>query len=188
MQFSDKRLWMYVNVLLALAVMVLLICLLVGLGRSRAAAPANGNAEPGAQAVEAAPSPPVARREVDAGRVGVRPVSYLKSAMSADATESWRLRGVQPQEWARLPASPGMDMAETQDGYLLTFSLPGVRNDDIRLSLTGRVMTVQAVVRDPQGKQVGGMERRVLLPRASGDAAEFQALYTNGILRICVTK
>ncbi|MFZ4396190.1 MAG: Hsp20/alpha crystallin family protein [Kiritimatiellia bacterium] len=191
MQFFNIRFWVYLNAALALVVIVLLIGLLIGRGRaSHAVEPAAGNGEMGAQAVDALPAllPPAVRREVDAGRVGVRPVSYVKNAVAPDATENWRMRGMHPQEWARLPASPGMDMTETQNGYLLTFSLPGVRNEDIRLSLTGRVMTVQAMVRDPHGKQVGGMERRVLLPRASGDLAEFQALYSNGVLRICVAK
>ena len=98
------------------------------------------------------------------------------------------MRGVQPQEWARWPASPGMDMTETPDGYLLTFSLPGVHNDDIRLSMTGRVVTVQAVVRDPHGRQIGGMERRVLLPQMPDDATDCKAVYTNGVLRVSVAK
>ena len=188
MQFSDKRFWIYLNAALVLLVIVLLICLLLERVRSRAAVSATGHAVRGTQAAEAVPSQPVVRREVDAGRVGVRSVSFAKNTAASDVAENWRMRGMQPQEWARLPASPGMDMAESPDGYLLAFSLPGVRNEDIRLSLTGRVMTVQAVVRDTRGNQVGGLERRVLLPRTSGEAANFQALYSNGVLRICVAK
>ena len=98
------------------------------------------------------------------------------------------MRGVQQEEWAYLPATPGMDMAERPDGYLLAFSLPGVRSQDIRLSMTDCVMTVQAVLRDVHGHPVGGMERRVLLPRTPGDPGAFKAFYTNGVLRICVAK
>ena len=125
---------------------------------------------------------------MDAGRVGVRQVSFSRNTILPDASEGWRLRGVQPQEWAFLPASPGMDMAERPDGYLLTFSLPGVRNEDVLLSMTDRVVTVQAIVRDARGNQVGGMERRVLLPRTPGDRSEFKALFTTGVLRVCVAK
>jgi len=184
MNFCDKRLWTVLNALLALGILILLICLLLGRWRTGARLSPVGNDPKAAAPVNSS----AVRREVDAGRVGVRPVSFTRNSVLPDASENWRIRGIQPQEWALLPASPGMDMAERPDGYLLAFSLPGVRNEDIRLSMTDRVVTVQAVIRDARGNQVGGMERRVLLPRTPGDPAAFQALFTNGVLRICVAK
>jgi HSP20 family molecular chaperone IbpA len=181
MLFRDKRVWFILNALLAAGIVVLVAWLLADHWLSRGA-PA------GSHATAAPGSSSAVRREVDAGRVGVRPVSFAPNALSSEAPEVWRMRGMHPREWARLPASPGMDMAETPEGFLLTFSLPGVRNEDVRLTMTGRVVTVHAVVRDPHGNQVGGMERRVLLPRAPGDPSGFKALYTNGVLRICVAK
>lgn len=184
MNFCDKRFWTVLNALLALGILILLLCLLLGRWRPGARQSPVGSDPKATAPVNSS----AVRREVDAGSVGVRPVSFTRNAILPDASESWRARGVQPQEWACLPASPGMDMAERSDGYLLAFSLPGVRNEDIRLSMTDRVVTVQAVIRDVRGNQVGGMERRVLLPRTPGDSAVFTARYTNGVLRICVAK
>ena len=180
MHLRDVRLWVVLNALLLLAILVLLVLLLFGQQRHVAAVSSVDNDYHGA--------PTVVPREVDARRVGLRPVSFSRIVFSAETAEGWRVRGVQAQEWARLPASPGMDMAEMPDGYLLTFSLPGVQNDDIRLSMTGSVVTVQAIVRDPHGAQVGGLERRVRLPRTPNVPAEFKAIFTNGVLRICVAK
>ena len=172
--------WSVLNALLASVIIVLLVCLLVGQRRNRAD---DRNTMPYDDS-----QPLSIPHEVDVGRVGMRPVSFTRIVVSAEAAEGWRARGVQPQEWARLPASPGMDMAELPDGYLLTISLPGVCNADIRLSMTGQVVTVQAVMRNAQGEPVGGMERRVRLPRTPNDPADFKALFTNGVLRICVMK
>ena len=171
-----------VNAVLALVIIALLVALL--LGQRRRGAQIAGSLDPASDGGGAGEF----HRAVDCERERVRPVSFARIVISSETAEGWRVRGAQPQEWARLPASPGMDMAELPDGYLLTFSLPGVQNDDLRLSMTGRVVTVQAVVRDPNGNQVGGFERRVRLPRTSNDPADFKALYTNGVLRICVAK
>jgi HSP20 family molecular chaperone IbpA len=184
----DKRLLVFVNVLLLVLVAVLLGLLGWRSWRAQEARPLTGALLVHRLMVECASAEPVVMREVAVGRVGVRSVSFAQSARVSNVREGWAIRGVEPQEWARLPASPGMDMAESADGYLLTFSLPGVRDDDIRLTMTGRVMAVQARLRDEQGHQVGGMERRVLLPHTPGDTALFTARYTNGILRVCVAK
>ena len=184
MNFRDVRFWAMLNAGLALLIIVLLGLLLLGQWR-RGVMPAEAS-----ERNEIAPLNALAERgEVNFVRVGVRPVSFTRILIAADAAEGWRIRGVQPQEWARLPASPGMDMTEGADGYLLTFSLQGVCNEDIRLSVTDRVVTVQAVVRDPHGTQIGGVERRVRLPPTSNeDDADFKALFTNGVLRVCVAK
>ncbi len=176
----------WVNTLLLVLVAVLLGLLLWRVWWVDATRPEAGDLLVHRLIVAAAPPEPVLRREVMVG--GVRAVSFAPLAGVSNLRETWVMRGVEPQEWARLPASPGMDMVESSEGYLLTFSLPGVRDEDIRLSLTGRVMSVHARLRDGQGNQVGGMERRVRLPHTSGDPALFTARYTNGILRVCVGK
>jgi len=187
MYLRNIRFLVFLNALLALLILALLVCLLLGQWRQRSAQSPTGTNASG-KVFSPFGKPPASRREIDAGHVGVRPVSFSRVVVSAEVAEGWRVRGMQPQEWARLPASPGMDMTEMPEGYLLTFSLPGVLNEDIRLSVTDRVVTVQAVVRDPLGNQVGGLERRVLLPQTPGDPADFKAVFTNGLLRVCVAK
>jgi len=183
MHLRHMRFLVILNALLTLVILVLLACLWSG--RCRFAA--------GQTHIETKTAPDGAQsdalREIGVvHRVGIRAVSFTCQALPPDPSDGWRQRGMQPQEWARLPASPGMDMTETPDNYLLNFSLPGVSNNDIHLSMTGRVVSIQAVVRDARGHEICAMERRVLLPRIPGDSTEFKAHYTNGVLRVCVGK
>ena len=187
MRQPDLRFWMISNAVLALVIIALLIYVLIG-QRRNGCMPVLDDSEGAGHVAVAMVAPLEVHRAVAIERVGGRPVSFSRMIFSTEVTEGWRVRGVEPQEWARLPASPGMDMAEMPDAYQLTFSLPGVRQNDIHLCLTGSVVTVQAVVRDMHGDQVGGIERRVRLPRTPNDPAEFKSLFTNGVLRISVTK
>jgi HSP20 family molecular chaperone IbpA len=178
MVFQDRRFWVLVNALLATAMVIVVGCIFII--RWRGPEPLRPAGEPARPAV---------RRLVDAGRVDVRPVAYAAPAV-ADVSGGLRMRGVLPQEWARLPPSPGMDTAEMPDGkgYLLTFSLPGVRGEDVQLTMTGSVVTVQALVRDADGNRIGGMERRVWLPQLSGTPGEYRSFFSNGFLCVVVPK
>ena len=79
-------------------------------------------------------------------------------------------------------------MLERPDAYLLAFSLPGVRCEDIWFTVTDRVVTVQAVVRNLAGDLVASVARHVRLPQAPGNSAQCTSCFSNGILRICVAK
>lgn len=91
--------------------------------------------------------------------------------------------------WDRLQASPTLDMRDTENGYLVTFSIPGVNADDLGVLLDGRVLTVRAWC-PADGADGGGhrYERRILLPGPVGEAGEAQAHLTNGVLRVHVPK
>lgn len=138
--------------------------------------------------VEDRVEPNPAPRVVDAGGIGVHPISFGDSARYAGLPERWTHRGVQVREWDWLPASPGMDMTETPRDYVLLFSLPGVHDEDICMGITGRVFSVQAVLRNAEGRRIAGMRRRVQLPEDPGPAGIVFAACSNGILRVCVRK
>lgn len=91
--------------------------------------------------------------------------------------------------WDRLQASPTLDMRDTESGYLVTFSIPGVDADELGVLLDGRVLTVRAWC-PATGAGGGGhrYERRILLPGPVGEAGEAQAHLTNGVLRVHVPK
>ena len=129
-----------------------------------------------------------AHRAVDAGWVGVHPISFGDQVRSAELPERWTRRGAQAREWDWLPAFPGMDMTETPRDYVLMFSLPGVRDADICMGITGRVVTVQAAIRNADGNRVSALRRRVQLPEDPGSAGIVSAAFSNGILRVCVRK
>lgn len=89
--------------------------------------------------------------------------------------------------WDRLPASPTLDMRDTENGYLVTCSIPGLRPDDLGVLLEGRVLTVRALCGSDAGRnQI--YERRILLPGPVGSAEQAEALVTNGVLRVHVPK
>jgi len=188
MAFRNRRIWKVVNALLFGSILVLLVLLLANprwlRGRAKQQDSAVGRLPPS----EPAAVDSTMSRRVNAGQMGMRPISFVHETGSRDRRGVWMMRGMQPQEWAPLPACPGMDMQETTNGYLLAFSMPGVRPEDVQLSMTGRVVLVHAILRDGAGNRMGGMDRRVLLPRTPGNPADFQARFTNGILRVCVAK
>jgi len=91
--------------------------------------------------------------------------------------------------WDALNASPSLDMRHTDDGYLVTFSIPGVRPEELGVMLDGRVLTVSALC--GTSAHPGGIrryERRVLLPGSVGALEGAQARLTNGILRVHIPR
>jgi len=162
--------WKWLNTLLLLGIFVLLLLLLIACWHNNVARTA---------AFEIAE----VHRELSVGRFGMPNVPLPDTPR-----EMWSHRGVQPQEWDRVPPSPGMDMAETPRGYVLAFSLPGVRQEDIQLLVTGRLVTVQVALRNRDGERAGGLMRRVQLPVAVSNGAPFAAQLSNGVLRVCVSR
>ena len=182
------RLFRLLNTSLLLAI-ALLAAIWVGWAWNRRPVAMPMDDADAAMVAEAARLPARVLREVNVGRVGVRPVSFDdRQRPLASAREAWSQHGVEPREWDWLPASPGMDMAETPRDYVLLFSLPGVRPEDIRLTVSNHVITVQATVRDAGGSTVGGLLRRVQLPRPTIESAPVASVFSNGVLRVCVGK
>lgn len=93
--------------------------------------------------------------------------------------------------------APVLDMYETKDELLLSFELPGVRENDVTLSITGDLLTVKGKrtfdrdVKDESYHQVervyGKFERSVQLPMAV-QPDKVQATYRDGMLEVKVPK
>lgn len=182
---ARKSTWALVNGVLLAGIVLLFVCWAVLSLRSiQGLESEDRNADRVEDRTEPAPAP----RVVDAGGIGVHPISFGDAVRTEGLPERWTRRGVQVREWDWLPACPGMDMTETPRDYVLLFSLPGVRDADIRMGVTGRVFSVQAVLRNADGKRIGGMRRRVQLPETPGSDGIVFAACSNGILRVCVRK
>ena len=93
---------------------------------------------------------------------------------------------------------PAMDVAETDAAYTLSFDLPGMAKEQVRVNIDGRVVQVEAsVASDPaaaQDARVIHRERRlphfartVRLPVAL-DATASQARFDNGVLTLTLVK
>ena len=92
---------------------------------------------------------------------------------------------------------PALDMYETKDEIVLNFELPGVREKDVTLSITGDVLTLEGergFDSDVKGENYhhvervfGKFERSVQLPMEV-QADKVQATYRDGMLEVKLPK
>jgi HSP20 family protein len=93
--------------------------------------------------------------------------------------------------------APLSDMYETKDDLYVTFELPGIKENDVTVSITGDVLTVKGerkLERDPkdQGNHqiervYGKFERSMTLP-IPVQADKVKATYRDGVLEIRLPK
>jgi len=99
---------------------------------------------------------------------------------------------------ASTPAwAPALDIAERKDAYLVTVELPGVKLDDLDITLEDGLLTIQGerhFAHDSSEEQVhrverssGAFRRSITLP-AHVVADEVEATIEDGVLRILVPK
>ena len=121
----------------------------------------------------------------------------LRSAMDRLFEDSF----VSPLSWRTIAGSetvaPPIDVHETADDLVVTASLPGIKPDDVEITMTGQSLTLRGEFKaDQEVKQeqylyrerrVGSFSRTVQLPtRVQGDAAE--ATFTDGVLTLRIPK
>jgi HSP20 family protein len=93
--------------------------------------------------------------------------------------------------------SPLVDIHETKDSYLLMVELPGVKQEDIQVSVEGDTLTLkgerkrETEVKEDQYHRVersyGRFERSIVLPSVV-DAGRTKATYRDGVLEIQLPK
>lgn len=120
----------------------------------------------------------------------------------ADAGVDELFRGFfKPVRWEGAPAPVmiKMDVTETTDGYLVHAEMPGVRKEDISVSIEGNQVTVAAEVKREMEKKegdrvlrseryFGNVYRSFTLP-ADLDEPKCEATYDKGVLELkLVTK
>lgn len=107
---------------------------------------------------------------------------------------------VKPLHGEPLP-SPGqikMDVKETDGGYTVSAEIPGVKKEDIHVTIEGSVVTVRAEVKqeDTQTKDdkvlrseryFGSVSRGISLPQDI-DQSQAKARYDNGVLTLTLPK
>jgi HSP20 family protein len=102
--------------------------------------------------------------------------------------------------WDRLLATPGLDIRDDGSNHVVTVNLPGVRKSDIRVTLDGSLLTISV----PQSPALASpasegrlppvttlpmrIERRIRLPGAIARAADVQAAFSEGVLRIVIPR
>src|SRR6266511_3647079 len=73
---------------------------------------------------------------------------------------SGRPRAVATGSGVRMWA-PVLDMHETKDDLVLNFELPGVREKDVSLSITGDLLTVKGEREGPHGRELSSRRARL---------------------------
>ena len=92
---------------------------------------------------------------------------------------------------------PALDMYETPDAFILKASLPGLKSDDVELSVTGDTLTIQGEVKEEEEvdeksylfreRHYGSFSRSVQLPEGVDvDAAD--ANFRDGVLTLTLPK
>ena len=121
----------------------------------------------------------------------------LRSAMDRLFEDSF----VSPLSWRTVAGTesltPPIDVHETADELVVTAALPGMKADDVEITITGQTLTLRGemkadeeISRDQylyRERRFGSFSRTLQLPvRVQGDRAE--ATFTDGVLRLGIPK
>ncbi len=121
----------------------------------------------------------------------------LRSAMDRLFEDSF----VSPMSWRTVgggeSVTPAIDVHETPDDLVVTATLPGIRPEDVEITMTGQNLMLRGefkadenVERDQylyRERRYGSFSRSLQLPvRVEGDQAE--ATFTDGILTLRIPK
>lgn len=92
---------------------------------------------------------------------------------------------------------PGVDISETDDQFLITAELPGMKKEDININIENRRLTISGERRFENKEdgqtyhrvetRYGSFSRSLMLPE-SVDEESIKARYENGLLNITVSK
>ena len=121
----------------------------------------------------------------------------LRSAMDRLFEDSF----VSPLSWRTIGGgdaiTPTIDVHETPDELVVTAALPGMRADDVEITMTGQTLTLRGEFKADENikqeqylyreRRFGSFSRTVQLPtRVQGDQAK--ADFTDGILTLTIPK
>jgi len=122
----------------------------------------------------------------------------LRSAMDRLFEDSF----VSPLTWRTIGGSgenvtPPIDVHETADELIVTASLPGMKADDVEITMTGQTLTLRGefkaddeISREQylyRERRFGSFSRTLQLPvRVQGDQAE--ATFSDGVLTLSIPK
>jgi HSP20 family protein len=92
---------------------------------------------------------------------------------------------------------PALDLSETAEGYLVEAALPGVKPEEVEITVENNVLTIKGETRQEVDEQkrnfhrverrFGSFQRTIGLP-TSVKADAIQASLTNGVLRLEIPK
>lgn len=93
--------------------------------------------------------------------------------------------------------APACDIDETESHFLVSFDLPGISKDEVKIEVTDNQLTVSGERKKEHREELGtrlsversyGAFQRVFSLPTAVDAEAIEADYTHGVLRIAVPK
>ncbi len=93
--------------------------------------------------------------------------------------------------------SPAMDVVENEDSFMVTVDLPGIKQDDLDITVANNVLTVKGEKKDEREEKQGkvyrketweGTFQRTLSLPAGVDPAKIEADMKDGVLHITLPK
>lgn len=113
--------------------------------------------------------------------------SFVRAPWSAPSGEGWR------------GFAPALDLSETNDGYKLEVAVPGLKAQDVNITVEGNVLTIGGEIKQEQTSKddertyhhteryYGKFQRSITLP-SRVDAQNIQASLNDGILHVELPK
>lgn len=100
--------------------------------------------------------------------------------------------------WDRSEAwALALDVAETEDSFLVKASIPGIKPEDLEITLTDNVLTIKGEIEETseleeaqwhmRERRFGSFQRSITLPTPV-DANAIEATYEDGVLSLNVPK
>lgn len=103
-----------------------------------------------------------------------------------------RRRGLLEGEWV-----PSIDLAETEDEIVVTIELPGIKQDDVDITIADDVLTFKGEKKEEKEvkkenyhrieRSYGSFQRSITLPTIV-QADKAKATYKNGVLQVNIPK
>jgi HSP20 family protein len=103
----------------------------------------------------------------------------------------WELPGLGRHAW------PALDVAETEDGYVVKAEVPGCKADDINIEIHGNVLSISGEKKEEQEKKEKGYYhversygsfRRDINLAGDVDADKIEAACKDGVLTVTLPK
>ena len=125
----------------------------------------------------------------------LREVMTLREAMDRLFEDSFV--GRRPREWLPAEGTLALDMYQTEDAAVIRNSVPGVKPDDIDITISGNTLTISGETKEEEEvkeedyvrreRRYGSFSRSVVLPEGlEPDKAE--ASFEDGILTLSIPK
>jgi HSP20 family protein len=102
-----------------------------------------------------------------------------------------------PQPWQMDQSEPMMDMAEDEQAYIVNASVPGVKPEDVEVTLQQNILTIKGESKEAKEikdenyhireRRYGSFMRNVILP-TEVKAEEIEAKHENGVLTVRLPK